>query len=117
MTTKAALEQAAADACWAEEATLQRSFNKLNITAAAGNDAAAEYLVDHLSLIDGGNLEDALISLGLYSDRKMRRFMTLAVNKRISEVHFTSALATLPARRRTTFSHNSPLFSSVVARS
>jgi hypothetical protein len=63
---------------------------------ASGNDAAAEYLADHLSSTDGGNLEDALVSLGLYSDKKMQRFMTLAATSRISDMQFSSAVAALP---------------------
>jgi hypothetical protein len=61
-----------------------------------GNRWAAEYLARNLKGLDGGNLEDALIALGQFSDHDMERLLSFANRKLISKHELVDALTMLP---------------------
>lgn len=68
----------------------------LQSAVARGNQDAARCLALHLNLLDGGNLEDSLISLGEFSNYQMGYFLYLRKDHLISQRSFENALAMLP---------------------
>jgi hypothetical protein len=90
------LEKGGDDDCWWRVSKMPGNFTKLTEIVASGNDMAADFLASRLSSNEGVDLEDALIGLGLYSDKKMQRFMSFVVNKKLSEGQFSSSIASLP---------------------
>jgi hypothetical protein len=61
-----------------------------------GNDWSAQYLVKHLRALDGGNLEDSLIALGLFSDHHMERLLIFAKKGQLSKQELSDTLTMLP---------------------
>ncbi len=72
------------------------NLNRLNQSVEAGNQWAAQYSAEHIKELDGGNLEDALIALGQFSNRNMTRFLLFAKDGVLSERELSDALTMLP---------------------
>ena len=72
------------------------NLNRLNQSVEAGNQWAAQYSAEHIKDLDGGNLEDALIALGQFSNRDMTRFLLFAKDGVLSERELSDALTMLP---------------------
>ena len=72
------------------------NLNRLNQLVQAGNPWAAHYSAEHVKELDGGNLEDALIALGQFSNHNMTRFLQFAKNGQLSERELSDALTMLP---------------------
>ena len=72
------------------------ALDQLNHWAERGNRWAARYLAEHLKQLDGGNLEDALIALGQFSDHDMERLLLFASKEQLSNREITNALTMLP---------------------
>lgn len=83
-----------------ECSTVIRSSNEnlsqLNRSVEAGNQSAARYSAEHVKQLDGGNLEDALIALGQFSNRNMTRFLLFEKDGVLSEREVSDALTMLP---------------------
>ena len=62
----------------------------------AGDRRAAKYLISRLSKLDGGDLEDALIALGQFSDKRMIEFLLFSKNGLLTDNEFKGALTMLP---------------------
>ena len=72
------------------------NLNRLNGFVAGGNPWAAQYSAEHVKELDGGNLEDALIALGQFSNHDMTRLLLFAKNRLLSERELRDALTMLP---------------------
>lgn len=72
------------------------NLDRLNQSVEAGNQWAAQYSAEHIKDLDGGNLEDALIALGQFSNRNMTRFLLFAKGGILSERELSDALTMLP---------------------
>ena len=72
------------------------NLNRLNRFVEAGNSWAAQYSAEHVNELDGGNLEDALIALGQFSNHNMTRLLLFAKNRLLSERELSNALTMLP---------------------
>ena len=75
---------------------LNENLNRLNRFVEVGNRWAAQYSAEHVKELDGGNLEDALIALGQFSNHNMTRLLLLAKNRLLSEREFSDTLTMLP---------------------
>lgn len=95
-STQKALEQERDDDCWWIVAKKTENFARFTAVVESGNDLAADLLVNRLTSNDGGDLHDAFVALGLYSDRKMHRFMRFVVDGKLSEDHFSRSIASQP---------------------
>ena len=82
--------------CWALFESSDASLDKLKHHVEHGNRWAAEYLSEHLKQLDGGNLEDALVALGQFSNHDMERFLWFAKTGLLSRWQFCQALTMLP---------------------
>jgi hypothetical protein len=87
------LDQAA---CWSMIGSSDANLNRLNHWVEQGNRGAAQYLAKHLKQLDGGNLEDALIALGQFSDHDMERLLFFANKRLLSKHELADALTMLP---------------------
>src|ERR1700739_404793 len=76
--TLAAVAGPDAATCWAVIASSNADLNHLEHWVEQGNRWAAQYLAKHLKQLDGGNLEDALVALGQFSDHNMERLLFFA---------------------------------------
>jgi hypothetical protein len=94
--TLAAVSAADHAACWSAIASSNAYLNQLNHWAEQGNRWAAQYLAEHLRQLDGGNLEDALIALGQFSDHNMERLLLFANRGLLSKHELADALTMLP---------------------
>lgn len=94
--TLLALARRDQDGCWSVVGPSNATQNRLNHWAERGNRWAAQYLAKHLKQLDGGNLEDALIALGQFSDHDMERLLVFANKGLLSELNLRSALTMLP---------------------
>lgn len=72
-------------------------LGQLNHWAEQGNRWAAQYLAKHARQLDGGNLEDALVALGQFSDHDMERLLIFANKGLLSKRELTDALTMLPS--------------------
>jgi hypothetical protein len=61
-----------------------------------GNHSAAHYLASHLKRLGGGNLEDALIALGQFSEMDMAGFLELTRAHVLTSRESSDALTMLP---------------------
>lgn len=95
-TTFAALAQLGEDGCWPVIAKSNSTQDQLNHWAEQGNRWAAQYLAKHLKQLDGGNLEDALIALGQFSDHDMERLLLFSKKGLLSKRELTDTLTMLP---------------------
>jgi hypothetical protein len=75
---------------------LNENLNRLNRFVEVGNRWAAQYSAEHVKELDGGNLEDALIALGQFSNHNMTRLLLLAKNRLLSERELSDTLTMLP---------------------
>lgn len=91
-----ALARSDEDGCWSVVGPSNLAQNRLNRWAVRGNRWAAEYLAKHLKQLDGGNLEDALIALGQFSDHDMERLLLFANKGLLSKGELKDALTMLP---------------------
>jgi hypothetical protein len=94
--TLAALARLDEDGCLSVVGPSNSTQAQLNHWAERGNRWAAQYLAKHLKQLDGGNLEDALIALGQFSDHDMERILLLSKNGLLSKRELTDALKMLP---------------------
>ncbi len=94
--TLAALARLDEDGCWSVVGPSNPTQDQLNHWAERGNRWAAQYLAKHLKQLDGGNLEDALVALGQFSDHDMERFLLFAQKGLLSKRELTDALTMLP---------------------
>jgi hypothetical protein len=83
-------------ACFAVINSSNYKLSRLNSFVEAGNLWAAQYSAEHLKELDGGNLEDALIALGQFSNHDTKRFLLFAKNGLLSERELSDALTMLP---------------------
>ncbi len=84
------------DDCWSVVGPSNPTLDRLNYWSERGNRWAAQYLAKHLKQLDGGNLEDALIALGQFSDHDMQRLLLFADKGLLSKRELTHALTMLP---------------------
>jgi hypothetical protein len=89
----ATLDQAG---CWPVLRSSNSTVDKLNHWVQRGNPWAALYLAKYLNQLDGGNLEDAFIALGRFSEHDMESLLLLAKNGLLTKHKLTSALTMLP---------------------
>ena len=83
------------DDCWRTVSRSNEKFDSLLKLVSGGNTPAAKYLAPHVKALDGGNLEDALIALGEFSDKNMEQFLDLARQGSLNEHELTSAITML----------------------
>jgi hypothetical protein len=84
------------DGCWNAVATSNERLQVINSLVSSGNYSAALYLAPNLKRLDGGNLEDALIALGQFSEKDMDRFLDLARNHVLTSHELSNSLTMLP---------------------
>jgi len=82
--------------CWEQIDSSNLLLAKLNNWTKNGNEWTARYLAEHLRNLDGGNLEDALIALGEFSERDMQRLLSFAHDGILSTQELDNALTMLP---------------------
>lgn len=83
-------------ACWTALTSSDANLNRLDHWVAKGNRWAAEYLAIHLKQLDGGELEDALIALGEFSEQDMEQVLLFAKSGLLSKHELSDALTMLP---------------------
>jgi hypothetical protein len=71
-------------------------LGRLNRRAAEGDRSSAVLTAHALKSLDGGNLEDALIALGQFSERDMAYLLRLARDGDLSRRELTDSLTMLP---------------------
>jgi len=91
-----ALSELGDTACWVEFESSNTNVDKLNNLVERGNRWGAQYLAAHVSQLDGGNSEDALIALGKFSDHDMERLLVFAKDGLLSKYAFDHAVTMLP---------------------
>jgi len=91
----AALQQSEHEACWETIGSSNEKLNALVAVVRKGNISAAKYLASNLKHLDGGNLEDALISLGDYSVTRMASFLDFARTGVITDRELADSLTML----------------------
>ena len=84
------------EACWGILGASNANLYKLLGFVENGNTSAAEYLSTNLDMLDGGNLEDSLISLGQFSELRMEAFLNFSKSGYLSDQEMTDALTMLP---------------------
>jgi hypothetical protein len=94
--TLIALSEAGEAECWSVIERSNSNLNQLMHLVEQGNDWSAQYLVEHLRALDGGNLEDSLIALGLFSDHHMERLLIFAKKGQLSKQELSDTLTMLP---------------------
>lgn len=94
--TFAALAKIDRDDCWTQVESSNSIQDQVHHWAGQGNRWAALYLAKHLKQLDGGNLEDALVALGQFSDHDMLRILRFAKEGLISKRELTDILTMLP---------------------
>ncbi len=92
----AAVEESDDATCWAVLGSSNTNLNKLEHWVEQGNRWAAEYLSKHLKQLDGGNLEDALVALGQFSNHDMENLLLFAKRGLLSKQELSDALTMLP---------------------
>lgn len=85
------------ETCWEKIGGFDPNLDRLEHSAGQGNRWSALYLARHLPELDGGNLEDALVALGKFSDHDMERLLVFANDEVLSKYEFEGALTMLPA--------------------
>ena len=87
----------AREQCWSVFGSSNQKQKQLTESVAGGNRWAAKYLALHLRQIGGGNLEDALISLGQFGDGDMESLLALRKNEILSRRSLAKALVMAPS--------------------
>jgi hypothetical protein len=82
--------------CWAVIGSSNDSLNRLNRLVETGNRWAAQYSAEHLKELDGGNLEDALIALGQFSNHDVQSLLILANKGLLTKRELADVLTMLP---------------------
>jgi hypothetical protein len=82
--------------CWAAIESSNTSFDRLVHWVEQGNRWAAQYLAKHLTQLDGGNLEDALVALGQFSEHDIERLLVFAKSGLLSKHELSDAMRMLP---------------------
>lgn len=82
--------------CWSTIGATNDSLNALLGSVASGNEWSARYLVGNLDKLDGGNLEDAYIALGLLAERHVEVMFHFNQIGLLSRQDLASALTMLP---------------------
>jgi hypothetical protein len=82
--------------CWAAFESSNANLNKLDRWVEQGNRWAAQYLSQHLRQLDGGNLEDALVALGEFSNHDMERLLRFAKAGLLAKNELSDTLTMLP---------------------
>ena len=72
------------------------NLNRLVRLVETGNPWSATYLVSHLKHLDGGNLEDSLIAIGMFGDHDAEGLLTFAKSGNLSDRELKSVLMMLP---------------------
>jgi len=85
-----------AESCWRSIGTSNEKLQAMNALLSKGNRSAAWYLASNLRRLDGGNLEDALIALGQFSEIDMTSFLELARDHVLTSHESSDALTMLP---------------------
>jgi hypothetical protein len=85
-----------ADSCWTSIGTSNEKLGIISASVSNGNRFAALYLASNLKRLDGGNLEDALIALGQFSEKDMAGFLDFARAHVITSHESSDALTMLP---------------------
>ena len=91
-----ALKNGDAENCWNSIGTANEKLQAMNALVSNGNHSAAQYLASHLKRLGGGNLEDALIALGQFSEKDMAGFLELARGRVLTRRETSDALTMLP---------------------
>lgn len=84
------------DACWALIGASPGYLEKLDDSVSSGNETAARYLLGHLDTLDGGALEDALVSIGVFAERRPEDFLRLSRSGELPDRHMRNAVVMLP---------------------
>lgn len=82
--------------CWSEVGSTNESLNRLLGFVENGNPWGAKYLAQHLNRLDGGNLEDSLVALGQFADRRVVELLKFAKSGYLSDRELADALTMLP---------------------
>jgi hypothetical protein len=82
--------------CWKVFGESNAKQKELNDKVQQGDRWAARYLATHLKNLDGGNLEDSLISLGEFAEHDMQDFFLLRKQGLLSTREFSDSLTMLP---------------------
>lgn len=91
-----ALSQSGITDCWTLIGSSNANTDRLNYWVKHGNQWAARYLAEHLKQLDGGNLEDSLIALGVFSDHDMHQILIFANEGLLSDQQLLDVLTMLP---------------------
>ncbi len=83
------------ETCWEKIGGFDPNLDRLEHSAGQGNRWSALYLARHLPQLDGGNLEDALVALGEFSDHDMERLLVFANEGNLSGYELKGALTML----------------------
>ncbi len=86
--------------CWAVIDSSNSNLGRLTHWVKQGSQSAAAYLAKHLKQLDGGNLEDALVALGDFSDHNMEEFLILARKGLLSGSELSDALTRISHQSR-----------------
>jgi len=97
-----ALNNGDAGSCWNSIGTSNEKLQAMNTLVSNGNHSAAHYLASHLKRLGGGNLEDALIALGQFSEMDMAGFLELTRAHVLTSRESSDALTMLPFHDRRT---------------
>lgn len=81
--------------CWRIFGGSNADLNKLLLRVREGNYWAARYVAINLKLLGGGNLEDALVALGDFSESDMSDFLRFLNDRILSEQQVSDALTML----------------------
>jgi hypothetical protein len=82
--------------CWHQFEYGSTYFAKLKQRVQGGDTSAAILVAEHLHATDGAELEDWLVALGQFSDRKPEVFLDFAKTGRVTTRTLTNAVKILP---------------------
>ena len=94
--TLRAVSGVVAEACWTVIFSSEAKRGRLIHSVERGNRWAAQYLADHLSNLDGGELEDSLIALGQFADRHPERLLVFVKEGHLADYNLKSAMIMFP---------------------
>ena len=86
-----------AEKCWQAISSANKDLDRLDRLTERGNIVGAQYLAQHLKQLDGGNLEDSLIALGMFAKRHPEDFLSLSKDGTISDRELVDSLTMLPS--------------------
>ncbi|RDI98678.1 hypothetical protein DVT68_09165 [Dyella solisilvae] len=82
--------------CWAFVSSTSETLDQLLLHVESGDFWSARFLAEHLSQLDGGELEDSLVALGQFGDHHATELLRYAKNRVISDRQMVDALVMLP---------------------